>query len=552
LSGLAAFGRAVQVVATVGRHRLDELVVALLPPPAERPAWLRAALWLNPLRLFGRARAEPPVRLRLALEALGPVFIKFGQILSTRRDLLPPAYADELRRLQDQVPPFPGDEAVRLVEAALGGRIDALFARFDRTPLASASLAQVHAATLPDGSEVAVKVLRDGAEPVILADLGWLQAIARLLEGLGGDFRRLHVVDVVADYRRTILKELDLLNEAANTDELRRNFTGSPLLYVPRVFFERTARTVLTLERVYGVPVGDVEELVRRGTDMRKLAERGVETFFTQVFEDNFFHADMHPGNIFVDVDDPAQPRYIALDCAIMGSLSDSDQDYLARNLLAFFHRDYAEVARLHIASGWVPPGTDAREFERVIRNVCEPIFARPLAEISFGAFLLTLFRTARRFDMEVQPQLVLLQKTLLNIEGLGRQLYPALDLWATALPFMERWLARRSGPRALLQALASAAPDLLARLPELPALLASAPAQARRDAADRQRSLAALEALAAGARRRARGARALAIALFAAAGVVACGSGTAASVDAPGALAVVLALLGTAAWLGG
>lgn len=463
---------------TVTRHRLDELAERVAPQRSEWPRWLKLLVLLNPLRLTGRAKGTEAARLRQAMEELGPVFVKFGQILSTRRDLLPPAFADELARLQDQVPPFPGDEARRIIEAELGASVDMLFAEFDETPLASASVAQVHPARLLDGREVVVKVIRPDIETVIREDLVLLHFIARFIEKLGPELRRLHPVQIVADYERTILEELCLDIEAANTDRLRHNFQNSELLYVPLVEAELTRTGVLTLERVNGVPIANIEALKRAGTDMEKLANRGVETFFRQVFVDNFFHADMHPGNIFVDISDPADPSYIAIDCAIMGELTAADQDYLARNLVAFFNQDYREVARLHVESGWVPADTNTQQFERVIRSVCEPIFHKPLKEISFGYFLITLFQTARRFEMEVQPQLVLLQKTLLNIEGLGRQLYPDLDLWQTAKPFMEQWVRDRANPLHHLRAFASDVPALLTQLPMLPRQLVHTPAK--------------------------------------------------------------------------
>ena len=472
---MSSLARLTRITGTVMRYRLDDLIDPDSVNTEALPTAIRIAWWLSPSRWLPHRGTPRARRLRLALEALGPVFIKFGQILSTRRDLLPDDFADELANLQDRVPAFPGVEAIAIVEAALGRPLSDAFSSFDDTPLASASVAQVHAARLSSGEEVVVKVVRPGIEPVIREDVQLLKTIARLLERVSHDARRLHLVTVVEDYERTILGELNMLAEAANTAQLRRNFAESPLLYVPRVHWELSRENFLVLERIHGVPIANVAELRGRGTDMKRLAERGVETFFTQVFEDNFFHADMHPGNIFVNVDDPADPQYIAVDCAIIGSLTEEDQNYLARNVLAFFHQDYKEVARLHLESGWIPQGTDVSEFETVIRQVCEPIFEKPLAEISFGHFLVTLFQTARQFDMEIQPQLVLLQKTLLNVEGLGRQLYPELDLWHTAKPFMERWMETRVGPAALLRQLGERAPDLMEQLPRLPALLLNA-----------------------------------------------------------------------------
>jgi ubiquinone biosynthesis protein len=478
---MSALRRLVKVIWTASRYRLDTLLEGDAQHPSPLPPRWRWLLRLSPSRLIPAGGASRGARLRLALEHLGPVFVKFGQLISTRRDLIPADIADELARLQDQVAPFPGADARALVERAIGAPVAGAFARFDLEPIASASVAQVHGAALPDGTEVVVKVVRPGIEAVIAEDVALLKMLGTFLEQHSREARRLHLSEVVADYERTILEELDLQHEAANTARLRINFADSPLLYVPRVYWDLSRRNVLVLERIHGVPIGDLAALKACGTNLRKLAERGVETFFTQVFEHNFFHADMHPGNIFVDVDDPDDPSYIAIDCAIIGSLTTEDQDYLARNLLAFFNRDYAEVARLHLESGWIPEHTDPREFERVIRTLCEPIFAKPLNEISFGLFLVQLFDTAREFDMEIQPQLVLLQKTLLYIEGLGRELYPALDLWETAKPFMERWMADHVGPAAALRELTEYAPVLLQQLPRLPGLLARTGSQVKR-----------------------------------------------------------------------
>ena len=480
---------------TLLRYRLDllafDLLVALHPHPE---VWRRRARW-NPVRLLPNPSASAAKRTRIALERLGPVFIKLGQLLSTRRDLLPPDYANELAKLQDAVPPFASDVAVQLVETALARPLAQLFATFETAPLAAASVAQVHAAQLTDGREVVVKVIRPDILPVIEADLALLDWLAAKMYALGGDFQRLQPVAIVHDYRRTLLRELDLQSEAANTVQLRRNFAHSDQLYVPEVHTTHCARNVLTLERIHGVPVGNLAQLHADEVDMKVLAERGVEIFFTQVFVDNFFHADMHPGNIFVDTRQPALPRYIAIDCAIMGSLTSDDQDYLARNLLAFFNRDYAGVVRLHVESGWVPPDTDTAEFERVIRTVCEPVFAKPLKDISFGSFLVSLFQTARQFDMQVQPQLVLLQKTLLNIEGLGRQLYPDLDLWATAKPFMERWLRQRNHPANIVRQLMDGGFDSLRSMPLWPARVNENLRQLRFGLAQQQQLLTTLAA---------------------------------------------------------
>lgn len=456
------------------RYRLDTLIEPYLP---ERICWLGR---ISPLRLIPQGRHSRGARLKLALQELGPVFVKFGQLLSTRRDLIPLDIADELAGLQDAVPPFPGTQARRIVEAAMGAPLAESFQEFADEPMASASVAQVHPATLVSGEDVVVKVVRPGIGEVIAEDIALLNGLARWLDEHFELTGRLHLPDIVADYERTIFDELDMHKEAANTERLRQNFAGSDMLYVPRVFHTLCRTDVLVLERIYGVPIANIDELHLRGTNMKRLAERGVETFFTQVFEHNFFHADMHPGNIFVNVEDPEQPSYIAIDCAIIGQLEREDQDYLAKNLLAFFNRDYAEVARLHLDSGWIPEETDPIAFERVIREVCEPIFAKPLHEISFGHFLIQLFQTAREFNMEVQPQLVLLQKTLLYIEGLGRELYPELDLWETAKPFMEEWMVDHVGPTAALREVAAHAGELLEQLPQLPAMLISATGRMR------------------------------------------------------------------------
>ncbi|RMQ46549.1 putative protein kinase UbiB [Pseudomonas cichorii] len=446
---LLAVRRLFRIQRVVIRYRLDDLLFAL-----PLPWWMLAVRFVLPWRWLPRKASELSrgARLRLALQDLGPIFIKFGQLLSTRRDLLPEDIADELMLLQDRVPPFDQQLAVKLIEEQLGARISEVFSRFDETPLASASVAQVHAARLKTGEEVVVKVVRPGLKPIIGQDLAWLFILARTAERLSADARLLHPVQVVSDYEKTIYDELDLLREAANSSQLRRNFEGSELLYVPQVYWDWCRPKVLVMERIYGVQVTDLATLADQRTDMKLLAERGVEIFFTQVFRDSFFHADMHPGNIFVSTVNPWRPQYIAIDCGIVGSLTPQDQDYLARNLFAFFKRDYRRVAQLHIDSGWVPAETKLNEFEAAIRTVCEPIFEKPLKDISFGQVLMRLFQTARRFNMEVQPQLVLLQKTLLNIEGLGRQLYPDLDLWTTAQPFLERWMRERVSPKTLMQ----------------------------------------------------------------------------------------------------
>jgi ubiquinone biosynthesis protein len=449
------------------RHGLDDIVFAT---HLFRP--FRFIIYLFPWNWFRRKRKPRAVRMREALEDLGPIFIKFGQMLSTRRDLLADDIADELQRLQDNVPVFPGNQARAIIEKAFGQNTDDLFETFEEQPLASASIAQVHAAVLNTGEDVIVKVLRPDILPVIKRDISLLYIIAELAAKYSSQLRRLRPVEVIEEYEKTILDELDLLREAANASQLRRNFEGSSDLYVPEVYWDYVRKNVLVMERIYGTPIRDVDSLKQQNTDMERLAALGVEIFFTQVFSHNFFHADMHPGNIFVDTSDPKNPKYVAVDFGIMGTLSQTDKRYLAENFLAFFQRDYYKVAKLHVESGWVPSHTRVDEFESAIRSVCEPIFEKPLKEISFGQLLLRLFQTARRFNMEVQPQLVLLQKTLLNIEGLGRQLYPDLDLWRTAKPFLEQWMEDQIGARAMLRNVKDDLPYLLEKLPEMPGLV--------------------------------------------------------------------------------
>jgi ubiquinone biosynthesis protein len=469
IPGPAQFLRLLHINRVLVRHGLDEIVLAthLFRPVG----FLRHLLPWNWVRReeLTLSRGE---RIRLALEDLGPIFVKFGQMLSTRRDLMPDDIALELAKLQDRVPPFPGEQARAIVEKAYGQSLDTMFAEFSTEPLASASIAQVHVARLLNGREVVVKVLRPAIEKVIRRDVELLYIVASLAQRYWKEGRRLRPLEVVGEYEKTIFDELDLVREAANASQLRHNFQDSPILYVPEVFWSETRRNVLVMERIYGIPVGDIAELRRRGVNMQKLSERGVVVFFTQVFRDSFFHADMHPGNIFVNAENPDDPRYIAVDFGIIGTLSPTDQHYLAENFLAFFHRDYRRVAELHIESGWVPAETRVDEFESAIRTVSEPIFDRPLKDISFGGFLLTLFQTARRFNMEVQPQLVLLQKTLLNIEGLGRQLDPDLDLWKTAKPFLENWMRDRVGPRAVFNRIKYYIPRWADQTPDLPNLI--------------------------------------------------------------------------------
>jgi ubiquinone biosynthesis protein len=432
------------------------------------------ALAANPLvRVFAGHTGEPRgQRLREALETLGPIFVKFGQVLSTRRDLLPLDIADELAKLQDRVPPFASHLAVAQVEAALGRKIEDVFEKFDREPVASASIAQVHLARRMDGRDVAVKVLRPRVEQEIAKDLALLQTAAGLVERLWSDGRRLKPREVVAEFARHLDEELDLMREAANASQLRRNFAGSALLMVPEMHWDLCSQRVMVMERMYGMPVSQVQALRDKGIDIPALARTGVEIFFTQVFRDGFFHADMHPGNILVGTEGESRGRYIALDFGIMGTLTEVDKNYLAQNFLAFFNRDYRRVAQAHLDAGWVPALTRADEFEAAIRAVCEPVFARPLKEIYFGKLLLRLFQTSRRFNVEIQPQLVMLQKTLLNIEGLGRELDPDLDLWTTAKPYLERWMGEQIGLRGLWRTLRQEAPFWAATLPQLPRLV--------------------------------------------------------------------------------
>ena len=448
------------------KHGLDEIILAT---HIFRP--LRFLFYLSPTFWFKRDKGTRGERIRKALEDLGPIFVKFGQIISTRRDLLAPDIAEELAKLQDRVPPFEGSVARAIIEKELGEPIDAIYDRFDETPLASASIAQVHAAHLKDGSDVIVKVVRPNIEHRIKRDVALLYTLAELAQRYWEDGRRLRPIEVVEHYEKTIMDELNLSHEAANATQLRRNFTGTDLLYVPEVHWDYTRRNIMTMERIYGIQISDIQGLKDAGIDFKKLSEQGVEIFFTQVFRDSFFHADMHPGNVFVRPDG----RYMAIDFGIMGTLNNEDKHYLASNFLAFFNRDYRRVAELHIESEWVPANTSVEEFEGAIRTVCEPIFEKPIKDISFGRLLVSLFQTARKFNMEVQPQLVLLQKTLLNIEGLGRELYDELDLWKTAKPFLERWMSEQIGPRAFVNSFKKNAPYWLENLPELPRQLQNA-----------------------------------------------------------------------------
>jgi ubiquinone biosynthesis protein len=473
---LRVFVRLVRIQRVLLRHRLDELVRAT---HLYRP--LRLALLLSPG--VWRARRHAGTRgenLRRALIELGPIFVKFGQAVSTRRDLLPPDIADELVKLQDRVPPFPGSVAKASLERSYSRPLSEMFSHFEETPLAAASIAQVHGATLPGGQDVIVKVLRPGVRAQIERDLEVFYALAHLAHKYWAESRRVRPVEVVAEYEKTVLDELDLMREAANASQLKRNFAGSDLLHVPEVYWDHCRVDVLVTERIHGVVISDLQQLRALGTDFRKLAENGVRIFFTQVFRHNFFHADMHPGNIFVLVEDPANPRYAAIDFGIVGTLDLRDQYYLASNFLAVLDRDYRRVATLHVESGWVPTGTRVAEMEAAVRTVCEPIFNRPLKDISYGHVLLRLFEIARRFDMVIQPQLILLQKTLINVEGLGRELYPDLDVWSTAGPVLRQWMRERVGPRAMLHNLRHQWPEMLELMNDLPAVVKDAVRQSR------------------------------------------------------------------------
>ena len=466
---LRLFFRIIHINLVLFRHGLEEVLLAV---PFFRP--IRFILFLMPWHWFRKLETSHGARIRRALEDLGPIFVKFGQALSTRRDLLSEDIADELTKLQDQVPPFEGEVAQEIIEKAFKKPVSEIFKEFSVEPLASASIAQVHSATLYDGTDVVVKVLRPGVEKQVRKDLELMHALASIAHRYWEDGRRLRPKDVIDEYENVIIDELDLMREAANASQLRKNFENSTDLYVPEVYFDLCTRNVMVQERIHGIPVNDMKALKEHGVNLQKLSDRGSHIFFTQVFSHNFFHADMHPGNIFVSYENPEDPKYIGVDFGIMGTLALEDQRYLAENLLAFLNADYRRVAELHLESGWVPPDTRVDQFESAIRTVCEPIFQRPLSEISFGSLLLRLFQTARRFNMEVQPQLVLLQKTLLNIEGLGRTLDPDLDLWKTAKPFLDRWMSEQVGPRAFVSGLRKQLPRFAERLPEMPDLIYS------------------------------------------------------------------------------
>ena len=466
---LRVLTRLLEIQRVLVRHGLDEIILAT---HLFRP--IRFAFYLSPATWFQRANKDTPrgVRLRKALEELGPIFMKFGQTISTRRDLLPRDIADELEKLQDEVPPFPGTQARAIAEAALERPLSEVFARFDQEPLAAATIAQVHTAQLHDGKEVVVKIVRPGIREQIELDIEVMYALARLANRYWSQAPRLQPVELVHEYEKTILDELNLMREAANAAQLKRNFENSRLLYVPEVYWDYCRKNVMVMERVHGVLINDIPELQRRGANIKRLAENGVEIFFTQAFRHNFFHADMHPGNIFVMLDDPEHPRYAAVDFGIVGTLDPRDQHYLAENFLAFFDHDYRRIAQLHIDSGWIPSHVRVDELESAVRTVCEPIANKPLREISFGQVLISLFEAAQRFDAQMQPQLMLIQKTLLQIEGVGRQLYPDLDLWETAQPLLKQWMQERYSVKSMIRQTRKQLPGLVDALRTAPQLI--------------------------------------------------------------------------------
>lgn len=459
--------RIIKINLVLLKHDLDKLVWSM---PVFRPLYFLIIFF--PWRWFKSEHQLAAKNIRLALEELGPIFVKFGQLLSTRRDLLPDEIANELAKLQDAVPPFSGDIAKKMIESSLKTSLEKIFAEFNPIPLASASIAQVHAASLKDGTEVVIKVLRPNIEQAISQDIEVLEYLAKLVHKYIKRARRLRPLDLVAEFKRTLIDELDLLREAANASQLKRNFANTDILHIPEVYWDHCRNNMLVSERIRGVPIADQKQLVAKEVDLKLLAERGVEIFFLQAFRDCFFHADMHPGNLFINIDDPNDPKYNAVDFGIVGTLGPEDQRYLAENFLAFFNRDYKRVAKLHVQSGWVPPTTRLDTLESAIRTLCEPIFEKPLKDISFGQTLLRLFQVAREFEMEVQPQLLLLQKTLVSIEGLGRQLYPELDLWHTAKPYFEQWVRSQVSIKKTLQEVKVNLPSIVAKLPELPNML--------------------------------------------------------------------------------
>lgn len=459
--------RAIKIIRVCARYRLDALL------PNSKWLWVISLLaYINPICWTVTRRYNRGQRIRLALETLGPIYIKFGQMLSTRRDLLPDDIAQELAKLQDQVPPFSFEQVKATLQQNYQKPLDEVFKDFDTNPLASASIAQVHTAILSDNTEVVVKVLRPNVERIVQKDIALLYTIAKLLNRIWREAYRVRPLDIVIEYEKTINNELDLIREAGNASALRRNFSDSEIIYIPKVYFDFTYKNVLVIERVYGVKISDTEIFKEKKVNMKKLAHNGVEIFMTQVFRDNFFHADMHPGNVLVDIRNPENPVYCAIDFGIVGALSEDDQRYMAENLLGFFERDYRRIAQLHVESGWVPADTSIEDFEGAIRTVSEPIFQKPMSEISFGVVLLRLFQVARQFNMPVQPQLMLLQKTLLNVEGLGRQLYPELDLWDTVYPYLKRWMRERYSIKTMLKKIEANAPLFIEKFPEIPELV--------------------------------------------------------------------------------
>jgi ubiquinone biosynthesis protein len=461
------FLRLIKINHVLAKNGLDELIVS-----HRAMVLFRFMPYLNPWNWFRKTQYNRAVALRKSFEELGPIFVKFGQALSTRPDIVPEDIAEELEKLQDRVKPFSSEIALELIEKAYGKPALEIFHEFDEIPLASASMAQVHAAILKNNKAVVVKILRPNMRKIIENDIGLMFTIAQILEDYWPEAKRFKPKEIVQEFQQHLIDEMDLQREAANAGQLRRNFTNSPLLYVPEVYWEYAKSNIMVAERIYGTPINDIETLKALDVNLKMVAERGVEIFFTQVFRDSFFHADMHPGNIFIDNKNPKDARYICVDFGIIGTLNDNDRHYLAENLLAFFNRDYYRVAQLHVESGWVSRKTRIGDFEAAIRTVCEPIFERPLKQISFGQIILKLFQVARRFDMEVQPQLVLLQKTLLAIEGLGRKLDPDLDLWATAKPFLEKWIKQQAGPQAFFKEMQKNIPFITEQLPNLPKLM--------------------------------------------------------------------------------
>lgn len=463
---LRSIKRLYDIVNIIIYYGLDEFL-----PKSGVFRWVRYGAYLHPAHYRRNQEAlSRGARLRLSLQELGPIFVKLGQTLSTRPDLIPADIAQELDLLQDRVPPFAGKQAREMIEAALGQRIEEIFSQFDDEALASASVAQVHGAVLKNGEQVVVKVLRPNVEKQVARDIGLMYTLARLAEK-SREARRLRPLQVVREFEYTMENELDLMNEAASVSQVKANFAESKILHVPQVYWPYCREKVMVQERVFYLNISDMAAMEAAGVNKKALAERGVEIFFTQVFRDSFFHADMHPGNIFVDIQDPENPKYCAIDFGIMGSLTPEDQHYLAENFLAFFNRDYRRVAELHVESGWVPASTRVTDFEAAIRKVSEPIFGKPIKDISFGAFLFSLFQTARRFDMHIQPQLVLLQKTFFNVEGLGRRLYPELDLWTTAKPVLEDWMRKQIGPKAIAKRLRTHAHEYMDIMPKMPVL---------------------------------------------------------------------------------